>query len=371
MNQPQKVLIALSGGVDSSVAATLLKDENQYDLASAYIKVWMEEDDPLGVCPAEEDINDGRAVAEKLDIPYQVVNLIQEYKDKVVDYLVHGYRIGVTPNPDIMCNREMKFGVFLDYALKSGFHAVATGHYCRRRENSDGTYDILTGVDTNKDQSYFLALVQQQQLRHILFPIGHIEKPKVREIAESRNLINARKKDSQGICFLGKVKINEFLKSFIPDKPGQIINTEGKVLGEHQGLHRYTIGQRRGIGIPSNSDFNAYVVVGKDLEKNVLKVSFDNEKAPGLYAKKTIINGISYVNKSIVQKCTIHAKARYRDPMQEIEFNPIDETTAEVIFTEPQRALATGQVIAFYHGEVLLGGGFYQKIEPIIQGGEK
>jgi tRNA-specific 2-thiouridylase len=361
----KKVLVAMSGGVDSSVAAVLLKERTEYDLASAYIKVWLDEDDPLGVCPAEEDIADGRAVSEKLGIPFSVVNLVREYKEKVVDYLVEGYRIGVTPNPDIMCNREMKFGIFLDYALKQGYDAVATGHYCRRRENEDGSFDILSGVDNNKDQSYFLAMVRQDQLKHILFPIGEIEKPEVRKIAEANDLVNAKKKDSQGICFLGKVKINEFLKTFIPDKPGDIVNAEGKVLGEHKGLHRYTIGQRKGIGIPSNSDFNAYVVVGKDLDKNKLIVAFDREDAPGLYAQRVLLSGLSFVNRRIDRECKIQAKPRYRDESQPITFIPETETTGTVIFDEPQRALATGQVMALYDGEVLLGGGFYQEIESI------
>ena len=362
--QMNRILVAMSGGVDSSVVALILKKGNP-ELSAAYIKVWMEEDDPLGVCPAEEDIEDGRSVCSELGIPHQVVNLIEEYKNKVVDYLVEGYRLGVTPNPDIMCNREMKFGVFLDYALKNGFDAVATGHYCRRRENEDGTFDILVGVDETKDQSYFLALVQQTQLKNILFPIGDLKKKTVRKIAEDNQLVNAEKKDSQGICFLGKVKINEFLKTFIPDKAGRIINAEGLDVGEHKGLHRYTIGQRRGIGVPSNSENNCYVVVGKDLVENRLLVDFDFETAPGLYAKKVWISGLSFVNKAIVEPCQIHAKARYRDPMQAIAYRPINKNTAEVVFKIPQRALAKGQVIAFYEGETLLGGGFYQEIEAL------
>ena len=258
-----------------------------------------------------------------------------------------------------MCNREIKFGVLLEYALSHGFDALATGHYCRKQEDPRGGFNLLEGKDKNKDQSYFLALIKQHQLESALFPVGELSKPEVRALAEKHNLPNAAKKDSQGICFLGNVPINDFLKSYIDDTPGPIVNTEGKVLGTHKGLHRYTLGQRRGIGVPSNTDFEKYVVVSKDIKENKLIVAFEHPDAPGLYTKRIRITGLTYINHPIDGMKKLQAKPRYRDPAQAIIFEPIDTTSAWITFEEPQRALAPGQVIALYSGDTLLGGGFY------------
>ncbi len=356
----QKILVALSGGVDSAVAALLLKAQG-YDVSGAYIRTWMNEEMPLADCPAQQDIEDSRAVAEHLGIDYEIVNLVNEYREHVVHYLVDGYKKGITPNPDIMCNREMKFGIFQDYALKNGFDAIATGHYVRKVINPDGTHDLLTGLDDNKDQTYFLALLQQEQIRNALFPVGELTKPEVRELAIRHALPNANKKDSQGICFLGDMNINHFLEYYIEDKPGDIVRAgDNKWLGRHRGLHRYTMGQRRGIGVPSNTDNEYYVVTGFDMDRNELIVAFDKPDAPGLFTSKIEVYGLSFINQTLPTECRIEARPRYRDPSQKITYTPTGPDSATVVFDEPQRALASGQILALYDGEKLLGGGFYR-----------
>lgn len=356
----RKILVALSGGVDSGVAALLLK-QSGYEVAGAYIKTWINEEgsDLFADCPWKQDIEDARAVAAHIGIPFEVVNLIKDYRERVVNYLVEGYKNGLTPNPDIMCNREMKFGVFLDYALHQGFDAIATGHYSQRFKNKDGSFDILEGLDKNKDQSYFLALVKQQQLQHALFPIGAFQKPKVREIAQQYNLPNAYKKDSQGICFLGKISINKFLDQYIENQPGLIVNTDGKVLGSHTGLHHFTIGQRKGIGIPSNTDHKNYVVIAKNYNTNQLVIAFDDKNLSSLYTRYARIRNLSFVNKTVEGELQLLAKPRYRDPSQEITFRSNPDGSAEITFVEPQRALAQGQILALYEDDKLLGGGVY------------
>lgn len=355
----KKILVALSGGVDSSIAALLLKEQG-YEVCGAYIRTWMNEETPLGDCPAQQDIEDARAVAKHLEIDFEIVNLVNEYSEHVVHYLVEGYKNGITPNPDIMCNCRMKFGIFQEYALSQGFDALATGHYARKRENPDGSFDLLQGVDPNKDQSYFLALLRQGQIRKTLFPLGEYKKTAVRELAVRHKLPNAKKKDSQGICFLGDVPINRFLEHYIDDRPGNIINKKGKVLGQHRGLHRYTLGQRRWIGVPSNTDNQFYVVIGFNYENNELIVGFDNPESPGLFGSEFNVIGLSFINQPIDKACKMLAKPRYRDPSQSIMFTPAGTDTARVVFDQPQRALASGQVIAFYRNEKLIGGGFYQ-----------
>ncbi len=355
----KKILVALSGGVDSAVAAWLLKEQG-YNISGAYIRTWMNEEMPLADCPAQQDIEDSRAVAAHLGIDYEIVNLVNEYREHVVNYLVDGYQRGITPNPDMMCNREMKFGIFQDYALKAGFDGIATGHYVRKATQSDGSQDLLEGLDKNKDQTYFLALLRQQQIRHALFPVGELKKPHVRELALEQKLPNATKKDSQGICFLGDMNISRFLEYYIEDKPGDIVNPAGKVLGRHRGLHRYTTGQRRGIGVPSNTDNEFYVVTGLDMERNELIVAFDKPDSPGLFTSEVELYGLSFVNKPVTEPCRLLAKPRYRDPSQAISYTPIGADRAKVSFDEPQRALSPGQILALYDGDKLLGGGFYR-----------
>ena len=354
----QKILVALSGGVDSAVAALLLQEQG-YAVSGAYIRTWMNEEMPLADCPAQQDIEDSRAVAQHLGIDYEIVNLVNEYREHVVNYLVDGYQRGITPNPDMMCNREMKFGIFQDYALKAGFDGIATGHYVRKFTTDDGSQDLLEGLDPNKDQTYFLALLRQEQIRQACFPIGELQKPRVRELAHAAKLPNAEKKDSQGICFLGDMNISRFLEYYIEDKPGDIVDTDGKVLGRHRGLHRYTNGQRRGIGVPSNTDNEFYVVTKLDMERNELVVAFDKPDSPGLFTSEVELYGLSFINRSLTEPCRILAKPRYRDPSQAITYTPLPKGRARIHFDEPQRALAAGQILALYDGQKLLGGGFY------------
>jgi len=403
----------MSGGVDSSVAALLLKQQG-HDVVGAYMKNWINEDNVVGRCPWMQDIDDARAVADRLGIEFRVVNLMRDYRRLVVDYLLDGYQRGLTPNPDVMCNREVKFGVFLAYARAEGFAAVATGHYAQRRlsaapsapgggveavahpafsggarpldarapaaqasgpENPAGSrpptlnsqLHLFEGADKNKDQSYFLALLSQAQLRDARFPIGHLTKPELRRLAAEAGLATAAKKDSQGICFIGEVKMADFLKAYVPEHPGPIIRAaDGKELGTHRGLHYYTIGQRRGIRIPSNTDNEAYVVVGKRARDHALLVAFDGPAAPGLWTRECRIHSVSSIGEPLTGSCQVECRVRYRDPRVAIEFTPVGTglpgepaPSAHITFAEPQRALASGQILALYDGEKLLGGGVF------------
>ena len=404
----ERILVAMSGGVDSSVAALLLKQQG-HDIVGAYMKNWINEDNVIGDCPWMQDIEDARATAEAIGIEFRVVNLMQDYRRLVVDYLLDGYQRGLTPNPDVMCNSRVKFGVFRAYAEAEGFTALATGHYAQRvavgrvvpdepsvaNETStfakptadkkgqqkaalraDNEWALFEGLDKNKDQSYFLALLSQEQLRFARFPIGHLTKPELRQLAADAKLVTAAKKDSQGICFIGEVKMADFLTAYVPEHPGPIIRaTDGKVLGEHRGLHYYTIGQRRGIRIPSNTDDKAYVVTGKCADDHALLVAFDEPEAPGLWTTECRIHSLSFVGDPITTPRRLECRVRYRDPRVQIEFTPVgavapglrslDEvgpngpSEVTVTFLQPQRALASGQILALYDGEKLLGGGVF------------
>jgi tRNA-specific 2-thiouridylase len=354
-----RTLVALSGGVDSSVAALRLQREG-HDVVAAYMKNWINEDKVIGHCPWMQDIEDARAAADRLGIEFRVVNLMADYRRLVVDYLIEGYRRGLTPNPDVMCNREMKFGVFRRYARAEGFAAVATGHYARRIVTPGGGCELHEGLDRNKDQSYFLALLQPEQLEAARFPLGDLVKPEVRRLAAEAGLPNATKKDSQGICFIGEVKMADFLRAYVPEQPGPIVRaSDGQILGEHRGLHYYTLGQRKGIGIPSNTDHQAYVVVGKRIADHTLLVAFDGPDTPGLWTKECRVVNLSYLTAPIAEPRAIECRVRYRDPRVVATFIPEGPNAATVRFANPQRAIAAGQVIALHDGPRLLGGGIF------------
>ena len=355
----KKVVLGMSGGVDSSVAAILLKEQG-YDVIGVFMKNWEEKDDN-GVCLSEEDYKDVIAVAEQLEITYYSVNFVKEYWDKVFTY-----KRGRTPNPDVMCNKEIKFRAFLDYAMKIGADYVATGHYARIiHEEKDGNIKsvMLRGVDDNKDQTYFLCQLNQEQLEKVLFPLGSYTKPQIREIAEKYNLKTAKKKDSTGICFIGERNFNEFLSKYLPAKKGNIVNTEGKILGRHNGLMYYTIGQRKGIGIGNTKEGTGepWFVVDKDLEKNELVVTQGDNSV--LYSKGLIATDFNFINKDEITfplNCTV--KYRYRQDDSKAVINKLNENEYEVIFDKPQKAVTLGQIVVAYNGEKCLGGGVIDKI---------
>lgn len=324
------------------------------------MKNWINEEGIPGDCPWEKDVEDAHAVATSLGIEFRVIDLIDAYRARIVDSLIEGYRTGSTPNPDVWCNREMKFGIFLDYALSQDFEYVGTGHYARRRSLSDGSAAIFRGADPNKDQSYFLAMMTQRQASHALFPVGEMLKTEAREVARRHSLPVAEKKDSQGICFIGAVKMSDFLRHYVPDNPGEIIDTEGKIRGTHNGLHLYTLGQRKGHGIASPREGMAYVVVGKDIPNNRLIVGWDTSDTPGLYATRYQVGTLNWINEKITSPQRIEAQPRYRAKAEPCIVTPIDSHLVEVLFHRPQRAISPGQICAFYDGGRLLGAGVFQ-----------
>ncbi|MDN4072774.1 tRNA 2-thiouridine(34) synthase MnmA [Fictibacillus terranigra] len=357
-----RVVIGMSGGVDSSVAALLLKQQG-YDVIGIFMKNW-DDTDEFGVCTATEDYNDVIAVANQIGIPYYAVNFEKEYWDKVFTYFLEEYKAGRTPNPDVICNKEIKFKAFLDHAMSLGADYVATGHYARVVEE-DGEVKMLRGVDENKDQTYFLNQLSQEQIAKTMFPIGELNKPEIRKIAAEAGLATAKKKDSTGICFIGERDFKEFLSNYLPAKPGEMRTLDGEVKGKHDGLMYYTIGQRHGLGIGGSGD--PWFVVGKDLKQNVLFVEqgFDHE---ALYSESLVAVKPSWVSSKPMEK-TFHctAKFRYRQPDKGVTVTQLDNGTLEVVFDEPQRAITPGQAVVFYDGDVCLGGA---TIDEVIKNGE-
>jgi tRNA-uridine 2-sulfurtransferase len=361
-----RVLMAMSGGVDSSVAAARLLEQG-HEVVGAYMRNWINEEGIAGDCPWAQDIEDAQAVADHLQIEFRVLNLMDDYRERVVSYLLQGYSEGVTPNPDVMCNREMKFGVFLDYALAQGFEHMATGHYAQRTTSATGEAELRRGADPNKDQSYFLALLRQEQIRPALFPIGALLKPEVRAEALRYGLPTAAKKDSQGICFIGDVKMSDFLRAFLDDTPGDIVDLSGKKLGRHHGLHLYTFGQRKGLGVASPVFKEAYVVVAKRPQENQLVVALERPDTPLLYAQKCRVGSLHQTQECFYDRArTLLAQPRYRHPSAAIDLTPADDgQSVELFFHEPQRALTPGQICAFYEGDRLVGGGVFEHIEAL------
>lgn len=358
----KKILVALSGGVDSSVAAALLAREG-HDVSTAYMKNWINEPGLPGDCPWQQDIEDARAVANHLGLPFRVVNLMDEYRERIVEYLLQGYKDGVTPNPDVMCNREIKFGVFLDRALEEGFDAVGTGHYARILPGPDGEPALWEGLDPGKDQSYFLALLQPHQLRHALFPVGALQKSEVRALAKELGLPTAGKKDSQGICFIGQVKMSVFLRAHVPDHPGKIVDLEGRELGQHRGLHLHTLGQRRGVGVASPVANRAYVVVEKRPVTNELVLALEEENHPALYSKYCLVGSLSFPGVPFEPRGEFLVRPRYRAPAAPAFVQPAPQPGLWIVqFQDPQRALTPGQIAAFYRGQQLLAGGIIHSL---------
>ncbi len=392
----KKVVVGLSGGVDSSVAAYLLKEQG-YEVIGLFMKNW--HDDSVTIskeCPWLEDSNDALIVAERLGIPFQTVDLSETYKERIVDYMFAEYERGRTPNPDVLCNREIKFDVFLKIALQLGADYVATGHYCRKDSFTDPQgktiHRLLAGKDPNKDQSYFLCQLSQEQLSRTLFPIGELTKPEVREIAQREGLITADKKDSQGLCFIGKVRLPEFLQQKLQPKKGVIVEipgdspvyqdappvavdheaslafqarkrsyakNDGRVVGEHQGAHYFTKGQRKGLNVGGTKE--PLFVIDTDVEENIIYTGQGKEH-PGLYRKALFVaeDEVHWVREDMAlsegETLEVAARIRYRQPLQQATLYKAAQGLY-VEFEEPQSAITEGQFVAWYHGEELLGSG--------------
>lgn len=386
----KRVVVGLSGGVDSSVAAYLLQQEG-YEVIGLFMKNW--HDDSVTIsneCPWLEDSNDALLVAEKLGIPFQTVDLSEQYQEKIVDYMFSEYEKGRTPNPDVLCNREIKFAVFLEIALSLGADYVATGHYCQKRTTEiEGKplYHLIAGADNNKDQSYFLCQLSQEQLAKSLFPIGALTKPQVREIAAEMELVTAEKKDSQGLCFIGKVRLPEFLQQKLQPKEGQIIQIDknhsvysssdetetldslshkitytpemGKVVGKHQGAHYFTVGQRKGLNVGGTTE--PLFVIATDVVTNTIYTGLSSNH-PGLFRRGLFID-VSETHwirtdlaLSVGESKEVLARIRYRQPLQKATLHQ-EEKGMYVIFDEPQSAITEGQFVAWYQEDELLGSG--------------
>jgi tRNA-specific 2-thiouridylase len=390
-----RVIVGLSGGVDSSVAAYLLKEQG-YDVIGLFMKNW--HDDSVTIsdeCPWLEDSNDAMLVADKLGIPFQTVDLSEQYKERIVDYMFDEYKNGRTPNPDVLCNREIKFDVFMDIAIELGADYVATGHYCRKgtiEKNGQDLHQLLAGVDANKDQSYFLCQLSQAQLAKALFPIGELTKPEVRKIAKAQDLITAEKKDSQGLCFIGKVRLPEFLQQQLKPKEGVIVEVDeafkeyhksiprfinkqseleflskkivynvydGTIVGKHQGAHYFTKGQRKGLGV--GGTIEPLFVIETDVEENIIYTG-QGKNHPGLYRNVLFVKNkdVHWIREDLILKdgetMQVEARIRYRQPLEKATLHKI-ETGLYVEFQNKQSAIMEGQFVAWYNDAELLGSG--------------
>lgn len=356
-----RVVVGMSGGVDSSVAALLLKEEG-YDVIGVFMKNW-DDTDENGHCTATEDFEDVKAVCDHIEIPYYTVNFEKEYWDRVFTYFLEEYKAGRTPNPDVMCNKEIKFKAFLDYAEKLGADYLATGHYARVT-HIGGVHTMLRGVDDNKDQTYFLNQLTQAQLEKVLFPLGGYNKPEIRKIAEEAGLPTAKKKDSTGICFIGERNFKEFLGQYLPAQKGEMRTMEGDLKGHHDGLMYYTIGQRGGLGIggsAGNGGNEPWFVLGKDLKNNVLLVG-QGFNHPALFSTSLTATNVNWIPKEKPEgeiHCTAKFRYRQKDLGVTVKF---EGDKVNVVFDEPGRANTPGQAVVFYDGDVCLGGATIDEI---------
>ena len=361
----KSIIVGISGGVDSSVSAMLLQQQG-YDVHAVFMKNW-EGDDEDGHCPAEQDFSDAKDVCKLLGIEIQGVNFSDQYWDRVFKYFLDEYSAGRTPNPDVLCNKEIKFRAFLDYALSQGAEKIATGHYVRTEER-DGEHYLLRGKDVDKDQSYFLYTLKQDQLAKSLFPVGELSKAEVRKLAESNHLITHNKKDSPGICFIGERDFKAFLQRYLPAKPGDIVTPEGNKIGRHDGLMYYTRGQRQGLGIGGLANYNEdpWYVADKDLTNNKLIAvqGHDHPLLQGHWLKATNLEWVAPKPPALPLTCT--AKTRYRQVDSVCHLSADDDNSLLVEFDEPQWAITLGQSVVFYQDDVCLGGGIIAATDKLI-----
>lgn len=356
------VVVGMSGGVDSSVAALLLKKQG-YNVIGLFMRNW-EETDENGVCTAADDYADVRKVCSAIDVPYYTVNFAKEYLDRVFSYFLAEYSAGRTPNPDVLCNREIKFGPFLQEAKKFGADYVATGHYCKI-SHENGVHFLQKAADANKDQTYFLNQLSQKQLKDVIFPLQDMQKPEIRKIAEEYGLSTAKKKDSTGICFIGERNFRKFLSGYLPAKTGKILDLSGREVGKHEGLMYYTLGQRKGLylgGMKGEKEEGRWFVVKKDVKNNVLYVSHGDETP--LYSVSCEVSGMNWIPCPPDRKTfECYAKFRYRQPDQKVFVTVKNDGGLHVDFAEKQRAVTEGQFAVLYDGINCLGGGVIESAE--------
>ena len=356
-----RVVVGMSGGVDSSVTALLLQRQG-YQVSGVFMKNW-EETDPSFPCTAADDARDAANVCDRLGLGFDAIEFVREYWERVFEYFLAEHRLGRTPNPDILCNKEIKFKAFLDHALRQGADCIATGHYARVRE-TNGEYQLLKACDTGKDQTYFLYTLNQTQLSRTLFPLGELQKSEVRRIAAEAGFANAAKKDSTGVCFIGERDFSRFLSRYLPARPGDIRSADGELLGRHQGLMHYTLGQRKGLGIGGRSDAeeSPWYVADKDLASNTLIVVQGHDHAL-LFSRGLVARDIHWIaGEAPALPLACHAKTRYRQPDQACTVSLHDDGDYAVMFIQPQRAVTPGQSVVLYHGERCLGGGIIDRL---------